>query len=102
MCKFSGVCGVTDIETRTKTSCISQTVNVMSSSLAVMTVGSGHLLAGCGTVDLKVIRVFFLYHLFKSVTVSRVGLLTARFRKFFFKKVTIVTERTRFFFILFS
>lgn len=86
MCKFSGVCGVTDIETRTKTSCISQTVNVMSSSLAVMTVGSGHLLAGCGTVDLKVIRVFFLYHLFKSVTVSRVGLLTARFRKFFFKK----------------
>jgi hypothetical protein len=96
MCKFSGVCAVMDIQTRTKTSCISQTVNMMSSSLAVMTVGSGHLLAGCGTLDLKVIRVFFRNHLCKSMTVRRVGLLTARFRKLFSKKdVTFMyTERT--------
>jgi len=79
MCKFSGVCGITDMQTRTKTSCISHTLNMMSSSLAVMTVGSGHLLAGCGTMDLKVIRVFFPYHLCKSMTLSRVGLLTAHF-----------------------
>lgn len=79
MCKFGGVCGITGIQTRTKTSCISQTVNMMSSSLAVMTVGSGHLLAGCGTMDLKVVRVFFLYHLCKSMTLSMVGILTAHF-----------------------
>jgi len=76
MCKFSDVCGIMDIRTRTKTSCISQTVNVMSSSLAVMTVGSGHLLSGCGTMDLEIIRVFFRNHLCKSMTVRRVGLLS--------------------------
>ena len=97
MCKFSGVCGIMDIQTRTKTSCISQTVNTMSSSLAVMTVGSGHLLVGCGMLDLKVIRVFFRNHLYKSMTVCRVGLLTARFRKLFSKKIVtfVHTERTR-------
>jgi hypothetical protein len=63
MRKLSGVYGIMDIQTRTKTSCISQTVNMMSSSLAVVTVGSGHLLAGCGTLDLKVTGVFFRNHL---------------------------------------
>ena len=74
-----------DIQTRMKTNSISQTVNMMSSSLAVMTVGSGHVLAGCGTLDLKVIRAFFRNDLCKSMTVRRVGLLTAQFRILFSK-----------------
>lgn len=54
MCTFSGVFGTLDIgQICTKTSCISQTANMVSSSLAVMTVGLGHLLAGCGMLDLE-------------------------------------------------
>jgi hypothetical protein len=93
MCKFSGMCGIMDIQTGTKTSCISQTVNVMSSSLAVMTLGSGHLLSGCGTMDLEIIRVFFRNHLCKSMTLRRVELLTAQFRKLFKKRHDICVFR---------